>query len=64
MLGWLALEEMADENELGAVGNFGLMDQSFAMQWTQVCCERVMMLLSRPPCPTNVPTAIADTYTC
>ena len=35
VLGWLALGELADEDEAGAYANYGLMDQRLGMQWTR-----------------------------
>eukprot|EP00036_Acanthoecidae_sp_10tr_P011896 CAMPEP_0182927034 /NCGR_PEP_ID=MMETSP0105_2-20130417/12989_1 /TAXON_ID=81532 ORGANISM="Acanthoeca-like sp., Strain 10tr" /NCGR_SAMPLE_ID=MMETSP0105_2 /ASSEMBLY_ACC=CAM_ASM_000205 /LENGTH=689 /DNA_ID=CAMNT_0025064959 /DNA_START=20 /DNA_END=2090 /DNA_ORIENTATION=- len=34
-LGWMALDELAAESPEGASGNYGLLDQEFALRWTQ-----------------------------
>ena len=35
-LGWMALQELEDEDGSGgSYGNYGLLDQRFALQWTQ-----------------------------
>eukprot|EP00035_Acanthoeca_spectabilis_P034298 m.28263 g.28263 ORF g.28263 m.28263 type:complete len:640 (+) comp6526_c0_seq1:11-1930(+) len=35
VLGWLALDELQQQSPTGTAGNFGLMDQTFALKWTQ-----------------------------
>jgi carboxylesterase type B len=35
VLGWLSLQELADEDKEGAYGNYGLQDQTAALNWTQ-----------------------------
>jgi carboxylesterase type B len=35
VFGWLALDELEAEDDAGAYGNYGLADQTLAMQWTQ-----------------------------
>lgn len=39
VLGWLALDELQQQSPTGTAGNFGLMDQTFALKWTQVPCR-------------------------
>mmetsp|Transcript_20828 Transcript_20828/g.54113 ORF Transcript_20828/g.54113 Transcript_20828/m.54113 type:complete len:601 (+) Transcript_20828:56-1858(+) len=34
-LGWLALDELAAETAEGTFGNYGLLDQEFALRWTR-----------------------------
>jgi carboxylesterase type B len=35
LFGWIALQELEDEDEHNSYGNYGLRDQGFAMEWTQ-----------------------------
>jgi carboxylesterase type B len=35
IFGWLALDELQAEDDAGAYGNYGLMDQTASMEWTQ-----------------------------
>lgn len=34
-LGFMALDELAQESEVGTTGNYGLQDQQFALEWVQ-----------------------------
>lgn len=34
-LGWMALDELESESPTGSYGNYGLLDQTFALRWTQ-----------------------------
>jgi carboxylesterase type B len=34
-LGWMALDELAAESPTGSYGNYGLIDQGFALEWSQ-----------------------------
>jgi hypothetical protein len=35
VFGWIALQELEDEDENSSYGNYGLHDQGFALEWTQ-----------------------------